>query len=139
VDYDARARLLKECDDISPAAVLRDWDSGLPKLWMIARVLKFRNAQPQLFSADAQYQPMSATGARLSNLFSCRRGDELIAAVPRFGMSVAGDWQDTQLPLPKGEWRNLFSGVVARSSVPAAQLFADFPVAVLTRAAVASR
>jgi (1->4)-alpha-D-glucan 1-alpha-D-glucosylmutase len=60
----------------------------------------------------------------------------LIAVVPRFGMSVEGDWQDTQLPLPKGDWRNLFSGGIARSSISAAQLFADFPVAVLTREAV---
>jgi hypothetical protein len=79
------------------------------------------------------YQPMAASGARLSNLFSCRRGDDFIAIVPRFGMSVADDWQDTHLPLPEGEWRNLFAD--SRISVTAipAQLFGHFPVAALVR------
>ena len=76
---------------------------------------------------------MAASGARLSNLFTCRRGDDLIAIVPRFGMSIEGRWEDTHLPLPQGDWRNLFSGAHARTSVTPAQLFADFPVSVLIR------
>jgi maltooligosyltrehalose synthase len=48
-------------------------------------------------------------------------------------MSVAGNWEDTNLPLPKGDWRNLFSGTHASASVTPVQLFSDFPVAVLIR------
>jgi (1->4)-alpha-D-glucan 1-alpha-D-glucosylmutase len=133
VDYAVRARLLEKCEQMTAEAALRDWDSGLPKLWMISRVLRFRAQQLQVFSADSRYQPMAATGARLSNLFACRRGDDLIAVVPRFGLTVAGDWQDTRLPLPKGEWRSLFNGAVFASSVAPTQMFGDFPVAVFFR------
>lgn len=66
VDYADRARLLDACRDIGPAAALRDWDSGLPKLWMIGWVLKFRGQHPQHFGADSAYQPMAASGSRLS-------------------------------------------------------------------------
>jgi maltooligosyltrehalose synthase len=48
-------------------------------------------------------------------------------------MSVAGDWQDTQLPLPKGEWRNLFTDASANGAVAPRQLFGAFPVAMLMR------
>jgi (1->4)-alpha-D-glucan 1-alpha-D-glucosylmutase len=133
VDYAVRAGLLKECEAMDAQAALREWDSGLPKMWMIARVLKFRAERPQLFSTDSKYQPMVAQGARLSNLFACRRGTELIAVVPRFGMSVAANWHDTELPLPKGPWRNLFGGTSENSSVAPARLFTDFPVALLIR------
>ena len=133
VDYMVRARLLDACREMSAEAVLGDWDSGLPKIWMISRMLRFRQQRPDVFAADSRYQPMAASGARLSNLFSCRRGDDLIVIVPRFGMSVADDWQDTHLPLPEGEWRNLFAD--SRISVTAipAQLFGHFPVAALVR------
>jgi (1->4)-alpha-D-glucan 1-alpha-D-glucosylmutase len=133
VDYDLRRRLLRECEEMSPQASLAHWDSGLPKLWMMSRVLKFRAERPQVFAPDSKYLPMVASGARLSHVFACRRGDDLIAAVPRFGMSVAGDWQDTMLQLPTGEWRNLFDDAAVETSVTPAQLFADFPVALLIR------
>ena len=76
---------------------------------------------------------MAASGARLSNLFSCRRSDDLIVIVPRFGMSIADDWQDTHLPLPEGEWRNLFADSRASVTAIPAQLFGHFPVAALVR------
>jgi (1->4)-alpha-D-glucan 1-alpha-D-glucosylmutase len=133
VDYVARARLLRACSEMSAEAVLGDWDSGLPKIWMISQMLRFRQQRPDVFAADSRYQPMAASGTRLSNLFCCRRGDDLIAIVPRFGMSVADDWQDTYLPLPKGEWRNLFSGSSNSATAIPTQLFRHFPVALLMR------
>ncbi len=102
-------------------------------MWMVSRVLNYRAQHPRAFSADSKYQPLAASGARLSNLISCRRGDDLIAVVPRFGMSVDGDWQDTLLPLPTGEWRNLFGGRPLRISAAPDVLFRVFPVALLVR------
>jgi (1->4)-alpha-D-glucan 1-alpha-D-glucosylmutase len=133
VDYAIRARVLKQCEGMSAEAVLREWDTGLPKLWMISRILKFRAQRPEMFSGESKYQPMAASGARLSNLLTCRRGEDLIAVVPRFVMSVAGDWQDTQLSLPKGEWRNLFTDASVTGAVGPRQLFGEFPVAILVR------
>ena len=133
VDYSVRARLLSRCDHASVSEVLDDWESGLPKLWMISKVLKFRARHPHMFASESKYQPLTASGSRLSHLFACRRGADLIAIVPRFGMSIAQSWQDTQLKLPAGEWIELFSGVPAATPVSPAPLFARFPVALLVR------
>jgi (1->4)-alpha-D-glucan 1-alpha-D-glucosylmutase len=112
---------------------MREWDSGLPKLWLTSRVLGLRRDRPQDFAVDSRYQPLVAQGSHLGNLLAFRRGDDLIAAVPRFTMSVNGDWGDTNLPLPRGEWKNFFTGVSARGAVSPQELFGEFPVALLVR------
>ncbi len=119
---------------MGPAAALRDWDAGLPKVWMIRRVLRFRAEQPQHFTGDSNYQPITASGARLSNIFAFRRGKDLIAVMPSFGVTVKEDWQDTVLPLPDGRWINLLGAINVAESATPDQLFAEFPVALLVRA-----
>src|SRR5258705_6678685 len=37
VDFELRSDLLRRCRELSAADALRDWESGLPKLWMTAR------------------------------------------------------------------------------------------------------
>jgi (1->4)-alpha-D-glucan 1-alpha-D-glucosylmutase len=133
VDYGLRTKLLRACEAMSPAAALADWDSGLPKLWMIRRILNYRSKQPHHFGAGIRYEPIAASGSRLSNLFAFRRGDNLVAAVPRFGMSMERDWQDTRLQLPDGKWINLFSDEEFCATATALQIFRDFPVALLVR------
>jgi len=49
---------------------VRDWDSGLPKLWMTARVLALRRERPQEFSDRSKYQPLVAQGAHLGNVLA---------------------------------------------------------------------
>ena len=54
--------------------------------------------------------------------------------VPRLTSTLAGEWGDTRLPLPGGEWHNWFTEeVVERDTTPAA-LFQHFPVALLRKA-----
>ncbi len=60
VDYAVRSSLLAGCGELSAEAVLKDWDAGLPKLWMISRVLAFRAEQPPAFSADSKYPPVES-------------------------------------------------------------------------------
>jgi (1->4)-alpha-D-glucan 1-alpha-D-glucosylmutase len=135
VDFERRAELLARSRDLSAAEVLRDWDSGLPKLWMIHRTLALRQRRSADFGPQSRYQPMVAQGAHLGNLLAFRRGDNLVAVVPRFGMTIASDWGDTQLPLPRGTWKNWFSGALAGGAVEPGELFGDFPVALLIREA----
>jgi maltooligosyltrehalose synthase len=60
--------------------------------------------------------------------------------VPRLVASIyddtgAADWGDTGFDLPAGRvWRNVFSGkrIVGVDRIAASDLFADFPVTVLT-------
>jgi (1->4)-alpha-D-glucan 1-alpha-D-glucosylmutase len=131
VDFDFRAELLARCSRLSAAEVLSDWESGLPKLWMTARVLKLRRERAADFSERSRYAPLVAQGAHLGNLLAFCRGDKLIAVVPRFTLSVNGEWGDTRLPLLRGRWRNCFTGATLQGSVTPVELFEAFPVALL--------
>jgi (1->4)-alpha-D-glucan 1-alpha-D-glucosylmutase len=66
-------------------------------------------------------------------LLAYQRGERVIVAVPRFTLTLAGDWRDTHLRLPEGKWKNLFTGAALPDDAPAAELFGDFPVALLVR------
>jgi (1->4)-alpha-D-glucan 1-alpha-D-glucosylmutase len=133
VDYAERNRLLGLCRSVVAAEALTQWDSGLPKLWLIDRVLSLRAARPEEFAEDSRYQPLAAQGAHLGNLFAFRRGENLIAVVPRLTLSIANQWEDTRLPLPGGVWRNVFTQQELSSSVTAGDLFSRFPVALLLK------
>jgi (1->4)-alpha-D-glucan 1-alpha-D-glucosylmutase len=133
VDFASRAQLLKRAHELSATQVLQDWDSGLPKLWMIMKLLALRRERAALFGAASRYQPLVAQGSHLGKLLAFRRGENLIAVVPRLTMSLASEWGDTRLPLPGGEWRNCFTEELVQREVAPAALFAAFPVALLTR------
>jgi (1->4)-alpha-D-glucan 1-alpha-D-glucosylmutase len=68
-------------------------------------------------------------------LLAFRRGENLIAVVPRFTMTVGGEWSDTRLPLPGGVWRNCFTDALMQREVTPDTLFNAFPVALLIREA----
>ena len=133
VDFDRRETLLRRCTTLAAADVVGDWDSGLPKIWMTARVLSLRRQRPEDFSNGSKYQPLVAQGAHLGNVLAFRRGDNLIAVVPRFTLSVNGDWGDTRLPLPRGSWKNCFTDAILQDAASPAALFEAFPVALLVR------
>ncbi len=133
VDFDLRLTMLRRCRSLSAAEVLGDWDSGLPKLWLTARVMALRRERAEEFSGASKYQPLVAQGAHLGNVLAFRRGENLIAVVPRFTLSVNGDWGDTHLSLPRGSWKNCFSEAVVQDGVGPADLFGQFPVALLIR------
>jgi (1->4)-alpha-D-glucan 1-alpha-D-glucosylmutase len=133
VDFALRAALVRRARELTAADVSAEWDSGLPKLWMTARILAIRRERPEDFSDQSKYQPLVAQGTHLGRLLAFRRGENLIAVVPRFTMTLGGDWSDTRLPLPGGSWRNCFSGAVLQREVTPDALFAAFPVALLIR------
>jgi (1->4)-alpha-D-glucan 1-alpha-D-glucosylmutase len=133
VDFERRSALLARCAGLSAADTLADWDSGLPKLWMMRRLLDLRREFAADFSPESKYQPLVAQGAHLGNLLAFRRGENLITVVPRFSMSMSGAWGDTRLPLPRGTWRNCFTDAQLSDGVDPEALFAAFPVALLRR------
>jgi (1->4)-alpha-D-glucan 1-alpha-D-glucosylmutase len=133
VDFELRAQLLGRCRTLDAAQAQSDWDSGLPKLWLMSRVLALRHTRAADFSADSKYQPLVAQGGHLGNVLAFRRGENLVAVVPRFTLSVGGDWADTLLPLPAGSWRSCLTDAVLEGAVAPSALFAEFPVALLSR------
>jgi (1->4)-alpha-D-glucan 1-alpha-D-glucosylmutase len=133
VDFASRFRLVKRARALNAAEVSKEWDSGMPKLWMAARILSLRRERPEDFSAESKYQPLVAQGTHLGKLLAFRRGENLIVVVPRFTKTLAGDWGDTRLPLPGGVYRNCFTDELVEREVLPAALLDRFPVALLVR------
>jgi (1->4)-alpha-D-glucan 1-alpha-D-glucosylmutase len=133
VDFNTRLELLRRADGMTAAQALMECDAGMPKLWMTARMLKLRRERAEDFSAESKYQPLVAQGTHLGRLLAFRRGENLIAVVPRFTMTLAGEWGDTRLPLPGGVWRNGFTDQLIQREISPPELFGVFPVALLIR------
>jgi (1->4)-alpha-D-glucan 1-alpha-D-glucosylmutase len=133
VDFQLRRRLLSEIQDAGAEQVLARADEGVPKLWLTTRLLRARRERPELFSGSA-YSPVVARGAKAHHAVSFVR-DRLLVVVPRLLFSLAGDWADTTIELPKGHWKDLLTGLEEDGAAPVAlsSLLSAFPVAVLAR------
>jgi (1->4)-alpha-D-glucan 1-alpha-D-glucosylmutase len=159
VDFELRARLLQQLDAElagGPAARaalarrlateegLRD---GRAKLLLVYTALRLRQAMRELFLAG-DYLPLRADGPFAKRVFAFARVDRrraLVCAVPRLvlGPLERGGgrirWEGA-LALPGGlprRWRDAVTGAErAGPELPLAELFADFPVALLVSEAV---
>lgn len=133
VDFDLRQKLMARAASASAQEAWQEWESGLPKLWLIRRVLKMRAARPELFGG-ASYQPLYAEGKKSSHAVVFKRGENLITLVPRLVIGLHNDWADTVLELPPGNWRNaLTDEALPQGRVAMSALLSKFPVALLTR------
>ncbi|HTU91538.1 MAG TPA: malto-oligosyltrehalose synthase, partial [Gemmataceae bacterium] len=127
---------------------------GRIKLYVTALSLRCRRAHPGLFSVGS-YSAVEPTGVHAEHVFSFVRRHldrAALVAVPRLLTKLLPDsaslphgrniWGDTMLPLPEelGDrtWHSLFTGATlkpethqGRPALPAAQVFACFPVALL--------
>jgi len=133
VDYEFRTRLLAGLADATMADVATEWDSGRPKLWLIARVLRLRREHPEWFDAASSYAPVTARGARAGHVLGFLRSGMVITLVPRFTALLGDDWQDTSVPLPGGVWIDRLGGRQWIGGVGPQDLFRDFPVALLVK------
>ena len=133
VDFALRTQLLQRARGMQASEILLEWESGLPKLWMTNRILELRRERSELFAPASRYQPLVAQGGHLGKLLAFRRGENLIAVVPRFTMTLGAEWGDTRLPLPGGQWRNCFTDEIVRREVVPGPLFDGFPVALLLK------
>jgi (1->4)-alpha-D-glucan 1-alpha-D-glucosylmutase len=142
VDWRERARLLDTVAGSGPAELAEHWRDGREKLFATARLLGLRRNHPALF-AEGDSQPLEIIDGRNSDrvcAFSRRRGDEVLAvAVPRltFGLfrdDGPADFGATEIALPSVQaWCSIFTGeaIEARDRVRIAELFRQFPAAVL--------
>ncbi|HEY7329104.1 MAG TPA: malto-oligosyltrehalose synthase [Gemmataceae bacterium] len=127
---------------------------GRIKMYVTALALRCRRAHPGLFSVGS-YSAVEPVGTRAEHVFSfIRRHHDraVLAAAPRLIAKLLPDfkgvplgskiWGETMLPLPEelGNriWRSVFTGETlkavshqGRPTLPAAQVFARFPVALL--------
>ncbi|MDG3005617.1 malto-oligosyltrehalose synthase [Paludisphaera mucosa] len=126
---------------------------GRAKLYLHWRALHARKRSPRLF-AEGEYTPLQPAGKYETSIFAFHRrldGESAIVAVPRLttrlpleGRMPLGEpaWGETVVRLPGVEpgvrYRDVFTGAIVTASdrdgttaIPAAVLFADFPVALL--------
>jgi (1->4)-alpha-D-glucan 1-alpha-D-glucosylmutase len=139
VDFELRARLLAELDELgdgAAAAALARRAEGLPKLLVVSRALRLRASRPEAFDGGG-YRELPVTGRRRAHAVGYCRGEAVCVLVPRLvaGLGRAGGWADTAVELPAGSWVDRLTGRRSPGgAVPVAGLLAGFPVAVLERA-----
>ncbi len=142
VDYDLRRKLLAELDEhIQPEDILARMDEGLPKLWLIQKILAMRKELPEVFSADSSYTPLSITASGseaggLAFLRGAAQGAQVVVVIQRFPFKRADRGAQAMVSLPPGRWRSIFcEQVFSAGGNPLAGFFTRFPVAVLVKEA----
>lgn len=134
VDFEARRCLLDELGTLSVDAIWARRNEGLPKLWLIRQALGMRRSHGDWFMGA--YEPLHAGGTKAAHVIAFLRGKSVIAVAPRLTVRLAGDWADTVLDLPGGDWRNVLTDELWQGrAVGVRELFARFPVALLVPAA----
>jgi (1->4)-alpha-D-glucan 1-alpha-D-glucosylmutase len=108
-------------------------DQGGPKIWLVSRLLRHRRANPALYGSST-YEDLEVRGAKAAHVVAFTRGG-LVVVVPRHLARLGGDWADTTVTLPSGEWRNILTGQDGHSGGwrNVDTLLGDLPVAVLER------
>ena len=104
-------------------------DTGLVKLWVVSRALRARRERPELFGG---YTPLVVDGPKQKHLVAFDRGGAITLATRLpVGLSAAGGWGDTVLPLPPGQYRDVFTGSSCSGQLALADALGEYPVALL--------
>ena len=134
VDYSLRRRLLSELPNLSTSEAWKRQDEGFPKLLVLFKVSRLRQQRHEDFGADASYRPVKGTGERSEHLVSYLRGNNIMVLAPRLVMSLGGDWRDTSVTLPDGNWQSaLGSAHHTGGTKRVSELLKEFPVELLVR------
>ncbi|WP_151525488.1 malto-oligosyltrehalose synthase [Serinicoccus kebangsaanensis] len=130
VDYDERIERLRRLDATGWTGDLSD-----EVLWVTSRVLRLRAWLPQAYGPGADYRPVEA-GEHVLGFLRGGVAATLTIRAPR-SLGAAGGLGDTRIPLPPDLWVDALTGAehpVGEEGAPAAEVFADGPVALLVRA-----
>jgi (1->4)-alpha-D-glucan 1-alpha-D-glucosylmutase len=135
VDYATRRKLLSDLNDrTTPEDIIRRAEEGLPKLWVTKQALHLRRDRPELFGPEGAYDPIEAKGPKADHVVAFCRGGACVTVAPRLPIKLGGDWLDTTISLPSGDWKNLLTGEpVEGGEAKVGRLLGRFPVALLVR------
>jgi (1->4)-alpha-D-glucan 1-alpha-D-glucosylmutase len=119
VDYTARRAALKSLQH--------------KKIRVVKAALQLRRTRPDTFLRGG-YHPVLAAGTAADHVVAFRRGYDVLVAVTRWTVQLEQTgWGDTTVEIPDGSWIDALTGIVATGATPAAELFAELPVALLER------
>jgi (1->4)-alpha-D-glucan 1-alpha-D-glucosylmutase len=164
VDYETRRRLLAELNEQLPPepqemagflrGLLRNYQTGQIKLYLIWRTLGFRRSYSRVFE-QGTYTPMFAVGPKKDHVCAFARissGATAITVATRLVVGLTGGaeraalepdvWRDTLLPIPDGKpggrYRNVLTQQILTlpndaSGLPVREVLELLPVALLER------
>ena len=134
VDFQARRLLLSQAANLTASQAWRRRAEGMPKLWLIQRVLSFRRQRRFSYGESGDYVPCSSAGPKADHVIAFVRGGNAVTVVPRFTLALRDGWAGTRIDLPHGQWHNIVTGETSTGGwLPVARLFEEFPVALLAR------
>ncbi|HLT62853.1 MAG TPA: malto-oligosyltrehalose synthase [Microlunatus sp.] len=127
VDFALRAELLRGLD--RPPAIDAD---GAAKLWVTRAALRLRRDEPDRFT---DYRPVEASGPAARHLLGFDRGGAitLVTRLP-VGLAERGGWTGTTVELAGPATDRLTGRELPAGPVGLADVFADYPVALLVTA-----
>lgn len=131
VDYERRAALMGQLRELSLAQIKERWHEGLPKLWLIRQALRLRRERPEVFGSEGRYAPLHAEGTYAEHVVAYLRSDVVAVITPRWTRQLHGEWQDTTMTFPAGEWGNVLTRERWSGRVLLQDLMREFPVALL--------
>jgi (1->4)-alpha-D-glucan 1-alpha-D-glucosylmutase len=146
VDYQLRRKMLESLAKVRPQELLETWPDGRIKLFLISRLLRFRNTNSDLFECGT-YHPLRVSGAHADCAVAYARQTDhrcIIVIAPRLSSRVGfppiGEkWQDTRVEIPEelslGNVWNVFTtgGVsIKNHSVMLSEAMAELPFAAIT-------
>ncbi|MGA8090628.1 MAG: malto-oligosyltrehalose synthase [Terracidiphilus sp.] len=136
IDYAVRQSLLSELkSEIPVEEIVNRMDSGLPKLWVLYRSLNLRRRRPELFGAEADFEPLSFEGKKADHAMGYLRAGKLATIVPRWPVKLGGHWSNTTVELPGDRWTNLFTDDTLHGGcMPLQNILGRFPAALLVKA-----
>ncbi|MFP4442083.1 MAG: malto-oligosyltrehalose synthase [Spirochaetia bacterium] len=134
VDFGIRREILEKIEAYNAEEVMKHWDKGWPKLYLIRKVLLYRRKNPGLFSEESSYIPVGINGRPETGILGYIRKKgkkQCLTAVPRFNLSGG---KEACLSLKtETHWRNVLTGEdLSGSELSRDMLFKKFPVAFLT-------
>jgi (1->4)-alpha-D-glucan 1-alpha-D-glucosylmutase len=134
VDFQRRRQLLAEAHRLPCAEILKRHAEGLPKIFLLQRVLAIRRRHAEAFGPKGSYLPITAEEELASHLVAFMRGEKAITLAPRLAVGLGDDWQGAAVELPPGVWENAISGERFRGGTQKlSRLLKQFPVALLVR------
>jgi (1->4)-alpha-D-glucan 1-alpha-D-glucosylmutase len=150
VDFAKSQALLSGIANRNAADLLKTWQCGSVKQFVIQKTLEFRRENAEVFRSG-EYIPLEAVGAHSVHVLAFARHSGMtwsIAVAPRFpGKFSRLSWPslakglltDTELSFPPNaprHWVNIFTGekieVSGDGRLPMATLLRRFPIALLT-------
>jgi len=139
VDFEKRSRMLEELERSRPPleTLLNNWRDGAIKLWVIARLLADRTAEPELF-ASGTYEPLAASGAHSDCVVAFARQKNnraliVVASLFHTRRENGDGWGDTTVTLPKGCFHRVLSdapSLRAEGPLDVESILVKMPVAV---------